>query len=336
MVTATRSELHTPLCDRLGIRYPICQAGMAFVARAKLAAAVSAAGGLGVVAAAHGTASDLREEIRRVRDLTDKPFGVDILFASVRATGQETEAFTEAAKGWIDVTLEERVPVLIAGLGNPGPVTAEAHRLGMTVMALCGNVKQARDHAANGVDVIIAQGHEGGGHTGRVGGIVLTPAVVDAVAPRLVVAAGGLADGRGLVAALALGAAGVWMGTRFIATAEAHGHDNYKRKIVSIDEEGTVVTRAVSGKPNRQIRNSFTREWESRQAEIQPFPIQYERVGKPAAIRAREQGDVENGSAAAGQSAGLIRDVRSAGAVVASIVEEAEALLDRLARRGGA
>lgn len=335
MITATRSALHTPLCDRLGTRYPICQAGMAFVARARLAAAVSAAGGLGVIAAAHGTASDLREEIRRVRDLTDKPFGVDILFASVRATGQETEAFTDAVKGWVDVTLEARVPVLIAGLGNPGPVTAEAHRLGMTVMALCGNVKQARDHAANGVDVIIAQGHEGGGHTGRVGGVVLTPAVVDAVAPRLVVAAGGLADGRGLVAALALGAAGVWMGTRFIATSEAHGHDNYKRKIASIDEEGTVVTRAVSGKPNRQIRNNFTREWESRQAEIQPFPIQYERVGKPAAIRAREQGDVENGSAAAGQSAGLIRDVRSAGDVVASIVEEAETLLDRLTRRGG-
>jgi enoyl-[acyl-carrier protein] reductase II len=336
MITATRSALHTPLCDRLGIRYPICQAGMAFVARAKLAAAVSAAGGLGVIAAAHGSPAELREEIRRVRGLTDRPFGVDILFATVRSTGRETDAFTDAVRGWIDVTLEERVPVLIAGLGNPGPVTAEAHRLGMTVMALCGNVKQARDHAANGVDVIIAQGHEGGGHTGRVGGIVLTPAVVDAVAPRPVVAAGGLADGRGLVAALALGAAGVWMGTRFIATAEAHGHDNYKQKVAAIDEEGTVVTRAVSGKPNRQIRNNFTREWESRQAEIQPFPLQYERVGKPAAIRAREQGDVENGSAAAGQSAALIHDVPSAGLVIARIVEEAEAILRRLARRDGA
>jgi enoyl-[acyl-carrier protein] reductase II len=196
MTTATRSALHTPLCERLGIRYPICQAGMAFVARAQLAAAVSAAGGLGVIAAAHGTATDLREEIRRVRDLTDKPFGVDILFASVRTSGQEAERFTDSVKGWIDVTLEERVPVLIAGLGNPGPITAQAHRLGIAVMALCGNVKQARDHAANDVDVIIAQGHEGGGHTGRVGGVVLTPAVVDAVAPRLVVSAGGLADGR--------------------------------------------------------------------------------------------------------------------------------------------
>ena len=335
MITAKRSPLHTALCDRLGIRYPICQAGMAFVARAQLAAAVSAAGGLGVIAAAHGSPALLREEIRRVRELTDRPFGVDILFATIRTSGRETEAFTDAVRGWCDVALEERVPVLIAGLGNPGPLTAEAHRLGMTVMALCGNVKQARDHAANGVDVIIAQGHEGGGHTGRVGGVVLTPAVVDAVAPRLVVAAGGIADGRGLVAALALGAAGVWMGTRFIATAEAHGHDNYKQKIAAIDEEGTVVTRAVSGKPNRQIRNAFTREWEGRQAEIEPFPIQYERVGKPAAIRAREEGDVEHGSAAAGQSAGLVRDVRPAGRVVASIVEEAEAILQMLGQMLG-
>jgi enoyl-[acyl-carrier protein] reductase II len=335
MGAVTSSALHTPLCNLLRIRYPICQAGMAFVARAELAAAVSAAGGLGVIAAAHGSAAELREEIRRVRDLTDKPFGVDILFATIRSSGRETERFTDAVKGWIDVTLDERVPVLIAGLGSPGPVTAEAHRLGVTVMALCGNVKQAREHAANGVDVIIAQGHEAGGHTGRVGGLVLTPAVVDAVAPRPVVAAGGLADGRGLAAALALGATGVWMGTRFIATREAHGHDNYKNKIVAIDEEGTVVTRAVSGKPNRQIRNNFTREWESRQAEIEPFPVQYERVGKPASIRAREEGDVENGSAAAGQSAGLIHDVRPAAEVLASIVDEALAVLRRLAPRDG-
>jgi enoyl-[acyl-carrier protein] reductase II len=162
--------------------------------------------------------------------------------------------------------------------------------------------------------------------------MVLIPAVVDAVSPRPVVAAGGIADGRGVAAALALGAVGVWMGTRFIATHEAFGHDNYKRKIVAIDEEGTVITRAASGKPNRQIRNNFTREWESRQAEIQPFPIQYERVGKAAAIRAREQGDVENGSAAAGQSAALVSAIRSAGEVVADMVEDAEATLARLAR----
>ena len=327
MATKTRSALHTPLCDLLGIRYPICQAGMAFVARSSLAAAVSSAGGLGVIAAAHGTPALLRDEIRRVRDLTDKPFGVDILFATIRVTGDEVEQFTDQVKGWVDVTLEERVPVLIAGLGNPGPVTIEAHRLGIKVMALCGNVKQARDHAANGVDVVIAQGHEAGGHTGRIGGMVLIPAVVDAVAPTPVVAAGGIADGRGLAAALALGAVGVWMGTRFIATHEAHGHDNYKRKIVAMDEEGTVVHRGATGKPCRAIRNDFTREWEKRTAEILPFPLQAQRVGFPAAIRAREEGDIENGHAACGQSAGLISEIISARDLIERMITQAETAL---------
>jgi len=330
MATKTRSPLHTPLCDLLGIRHPICQAGMAFVARSALAAAVSEAGGLGVVAAAHGTPEHLREEIRRVRDMTDKPFGVDILFATIRAAGDEVEQFTDQVKGWTDVALEARVPVLIAGLGTPGPITAEAHRLGIRVMALCGNVKQARDHAANGVDVVIAQGHEAGGHTGRIGGLVLIPAAVDAVAPTPVVAAGGIADGRGLAAALALGAVGVWMGTRFIATREGHGHDNYKQKIVAIDEEGTVVHRGATGKPCRAIRNEFTREWEKRAGEILPFPLQAQRVGFPAAMRAREEGDVEHGHAACGQSAGLIREILTAREVIDRVVADAGAVLQSL------
>jgi NAD(P)H-dependent flavin oxidoreductase YrpB (nitropropane dioxygenase family) len=143
-------------------------------------------------------------------------------------------------RAWADITLEEKVPVMVAGLGNPGPVTAQAHRQGMKVMALCGNVKQALDHAANGVDVVIAQGHEAGGHTGRIAGLVLIPSVVDTLAPRPVLAAGGMADGRGIAAALALGAQGVWMGTRFIATPEAYCHDNYKQRVVTLDAEGTV------------------------------------------------------------------------------------------------
>src|SRR2546425_5559660 len=191
MTTATRSALRTPLCDLLGITHPICQAGMGHVARSALAAAVSEAGGLGVLAAAQFTPPELRQEIGRVRDLTDKPFGVDILFATVRAAGEEAEVFSDAVRGWAEVTLEERVPVLVAGLGNPGPVTADAHRQGMKVMALCGNVKQARDHVQNGVDVVIAQGHEAGGHTGRIGGLVLIPAAAGAGAPVPGVAAGG-------------------------------------------------------------------------------------------------------------------------------------------------
>lgn len=331
-ITAT-SALRTPLCDLLGIRYPICQAGMGYVARSALAAAVSEAGGLGVLAAAHHTPAGLRAEIQQVRELTDKPFGVDILFASVRVAGQEAERFSDAVRGWVDITLEERVPVLVAGLGNPGPVTADAHRQGMKVMALCGNVKQALDHKANGVDVIIAQGHEAGGHTGRVAGLVLIPAVVDSVAPLPVLAAGGIANGRGLVAALALGAVGIWIGTRFIATPEAYCHDNYKRKVVAIDEEATVVTRAASGKPCRLIRNNFTREWEGREREIQPFPIQSALVGREAGLRAREAGDIENGNAPCGQSAGLIRGIKPAREVVDALVKEAEEALVRLTTR---
>lgn len=331
-ITAT-SALHTPLCELLAIRYPICQAGMGYVARSALAAAVSEAGGLGVLAAAHHTPAGLRAEIRRVRELTDKPFGVDILFASVRVAGQEAERFSDAVRGWADVTLQERAPVLVAGLGNPGSVTADAHRLGMKVMALCGNVKQALDHKANGVDVVIAQGHEAGGHTGRVAGLVLIPAVVDAVAPLPVLAAGGIANGRGLVAALALGAVGIWIGTRFIATPEAYCHDNYKRKVVAIDEEATVVTRAASGKPCRLIRNNFTREWEGREREIQPFPIQSALVGREAGLRAREAGDIENGNAPCGQSAGLIRGIMPARQVVEALVKEAEESFARLAAR---
>lgn len=331
-MSSVSSALHTPLCDVLGIRYPICQAGMGFVARSTLAAAVSDAGGLGVIAAAHGSPAELRAEIRRVRERTDKPFGVDVLFASVRTAGAEADKFSDDVRGWVDVVLEERVPVLIAGLGNPGPVCADAHALGMKVMALAGNVKQARDHAATGVDIVIAQGHEAGGHTGRVGGLVLIPSVVDAVAPTLVLAAGGIADGRGLAAALALGAAGIWIGTRFIATHEGHCHDNYKKRVVSIDEEGTVVTRAATGKPCRLIRNAFTRQWERREAEILPFPVQAARVGRPAGIVGREDGDVDNGNTPCGQSAGLIHDIRPAGEVIESIMAEAEATLSRLAR----
>jgi enoyl-[acyl-carrier protein] reductase II len=332
MTTGTRSALHTPLCDLLGITYPICQAGMGHVARSTLAAAVSEAGGLGVIAAAQFTPAELRDDIRRVRGLTDKPFGVDILFATVRAAGDEAEQFTDTVRAWTDVALGERVPVLIAGLGNPGPATADAHAQGMKVMALCGNVKQARDHVANRVDVVIAQGHEAGGHTGRIAGLVLIPAVIDAISPVPVMAAGGIADGRGVVAALALGAVGVWLGTRFIATPEAHGHANYKNRIVAIDEEGTVVTRAASGKPCRLIRNNFTRQWERREAEILPFPVQATRVGRPAALLARDEGDVDNGNAPCGQSAGLIRDVRPAGAVVRQLIDEAEIVLHRLTR----
>ncbi len=322
--------LHTRLCELLGITYPVLQAGMGLIARGPLAAAVSEAGGLGVIGAGQLGVDELREEIRVAKARTRRPFGVDILFAQVPdAKDSATIRYTAEIEGQINVVLDERVPVLISGLGNPLGVIPDAHALGMTVLSVVGNVRQARKVVESGVDAVIAQGHEAGGHTGRIGSVVLVPAVVDAVDVP-VVAAGGFADGRGLVAALALGATGVWMGTRFIASAEATAHANYKRKITTVDEEGTVVSYAHSGKPCRLLRNNFTAEWERRAAEIKPYPYQFMEVGRPASVRARLEGDIENGSAPAGQVAGIIREVKGAGEIVAEIVSEARAVLARL------
>ncbi len=321
--------LNTRLCDLLGIKYPIMQAGMGNLARAKLAAAVSEAGGLGVLGSARLSLDEFRNEVRLVKRLTNKPFGVDILFAEVRGTDEDSTAYTQEVQSQIEIALEERVPVLVSGLGSPGGVIQEAHELGIIVMSIVGNTKHAKRLVSEGVDGIIASGHEGGGHVGRVGTAVLIPEVVDAVDVP-VVAGGGLVDGRGLVAALSFGAVGVWMGTRFVATKEAYTHDNYKSKIVEIDEEGTTISRASSGKPVRMIRNKFTEYWEAHETEIEPFPSQFIKFGQPAAIKGRVEGDVENGSLPCGQGAGGIHEVKGAGEVTLHIVEEAQATLRRL------
>jgi enoyl-[acyl-carrier protein] reductase II len=317
-----------PLLSLLGIRYPILQAGMYQVAYAELAAAVSNAGGLGVLGSAFMEPAALRAEIRKVKDATQQPFGVDILFARVEGADAESAGYTDQVRAHLDVVFEEGVPVLVSGLGNPAETIPQAHAAGMRVLSVVGSTRQARAVAAAGVDAVIASGHDGGGHVGRVGTLTLVPAVVDAVQVP-VVAAGGLVDGRGLVAALALGACGVWMGTRFIATREARAHANYKARIVELDDQGTVVTRAHSGKPNRMIRNRFTESWEGREAEILPYPQQMLRVGAPASYRGRIEGDVEHGVLPAGQGAALIRTVLPAGEVVRAIMAEAEAVLAR-------
>jgi enoyl-[acyl-carrier protein] reductase II len=240
--------------------------------------------------------------------------------------------YTDSVRAMVEVVLDERVPVLISGLGSPAAVVPEAHKRGIFVMSVVGAVRHAERAVADGVDAVIASGSDGGGHVGQIGTVALVPAVVDAVHVP-VLAGGGLADGRGLAAMLALGAQGMWMGTRFIATLEARAHDNYKQKIVATDTAGTVVTRAHSGKPCRLIRNRFTESWAGREREIEPYPLQGMHVGHPASERGRLQGDVENGVLPAGQSAGLIRSVPSAGDVVRSVAREAEAVLDRLCGR---
>jgi enoyl-[acyl-carrier protein] reductase II len=314
--------IRTPLTERLGITYPIIQAGMGGVARAELVAAVSNAGGLGVIGAGFMSPAQLREEIRKVKDLTDKPFGVDLLLAR-DWPGQEE---------MIEVIIEERVPVFASGLGNPAPYVEALHQAGITVMAVVGTVRHARRVVEGGTDIVVAQGTEGGGHTGRIATLALVPQVVDAVAPTPVVAAGGIADGRVLVAALALGACGVWVGTRFVATHEAFAHQNYKQKILQATEEDTVVTRAFRGKDCRVIRNRYVELWQDRQAEIQPFPFQM--VVDPEKMDAAVlHGDTDMGIMLAGQIAGAVREVKSAGDIVREMMEEAEAVLSRLAER---
>ncbi len=323
MVSAAPTPLHTPICDAIGIDYPVLQAGMGMIAQAPLAAAVSEAGGLGVIGTGLSMKPDeLREQIRIVRGETDKPFGVDILFATVRARGSTVTRYTDGVNMLIDITVEERVPVLVAGLGSPRGAVPDAHAQGIYVMSVVGAVRHAEKAVADGVDAVIASGHDGGGHVGKIGTASLVPSVVNAVTVP-VIAAGGLASGADLAAALMWGAQGVWLGTRFIATDEAGAHRNYKQKIVDTDTSGTVVTLAHSGKPCRMIRNAFTDHWAKRADEIKPFPLQALEVGNPASIRGRLDGDAENGVLPAGQSVGGIASVAPAGDVVREIVTDA-------------
>ena len=217
----THPALKTSLCDMLHIEYPLIQAGMGFIARGELAAAVSQAGGLGMIGSASLSPDELRAEIRKVRARTDRPFGVDILFATTRSPAADvvTGQLTRSVQAHVDVVFEERVPVLASGLGDPGPIVDQAHDLGMTVIALVGNTRNARRVEASGVDIVVAQGYDGGGHTGRVGTLSLLPAVIDAV-DIPVMAAGGIGDGRGIAAAIALGASGAQIGTAYLLTSE--------------------------------------------------------------------------------------------------------------------
>ena len=317
------APMRTPICKAIGIDYPILQAGMGMIARAPLAAAVSEAGGLGVIGTGLSMQPDtLREEIRAVRNATRKPFGVDILFGTIRAEGDSVTRYTDSVQGLIDVTLEERVPVLVSGLGSPRGAIPDAHDRGIYVMSVIGSVRHAEKAVADGVDAVIASGREGGGHVGLVGTAALVPSVAASVEVP-VIAAGGLADGNSLAAALMWGAQGVWFGTRFIATQEAGAHRNYKDKIVATSVSGTVVTRAHSGKPCRVIQNAFTEYWAEHEDEIQPFPLQAIRVGNPASTRGRLHGDTEQGVLPAGQSVGMIGAVESAGDVVRATVRQA-------------
>jgi enoyl-[acyl-carrier protein] reductase II len=315
--------LRTPICDLFGIEAPIFLAGMGGVAYAKVCAAVSEAGGFGTLGMAGESPEGIREEMRKVRRLTDKPFGVDLL-----------AALPEQMMDAIDTIIEEGASAFIAGLGVPEAVIDKCHEGGVKVMSMCGKVRHAVAAERAGCDVVVAQGTEAGGHTGQIAGMALIPQTVDAV--RIpVLGAGSIVDGRGLAAALTFGAQGVWMGTRFVASHEARAAPDYKKRIAEIREEDTVVTRCYSGKPMRVIGNAYVEEWESRPEEIQPFPDQLGASIKAGVFSAvfPDTGEVDPARSAmpCGQGAGAINDELSCAAIIEQVMGEAGETIERLA-----
>lgn len=359
MTAIDTSVLCTPLCDRLGIDVPIISAGMGPLAGPELVAAVSNAGGLGVLGCTSMTADEVRAVIRRTRELTDRPFGVDLILpARITQSGAPVRDIAEhipeehrqlakriAAELGVDppsgrhggnrnalgtdaeaqmaVVLEEQVPVFVGALGTPAAFAGPLHEAGAVVMSVVGSTKQAVQVARDGADVVIAQGTEGGGHTGHVGTLALLPQVLDAVEVP-VVAAGGVGDGRGLAAALVMGCQGVWVGTRFLATVESGLADWQKAELLAATDQSPVISRAYTGKRFRLLPNRWTEAWE--RAELDPLPMPLQPVltgsvlGGLATDRGGRQGVSMNG---AGNIAGLLTEILPAATVVERMAAEA-------------
>jgi nitronate monooxygenase len=368
---APAPRLRTSLCDLLGIEYPILQSGMGGVAGPALAAAVSNAGGLGILGCAHLPPDEVRRRIREVRTLTERPFGVNLLLHTdmvppadmsrvpdtvVRAVQTALNGFRERlglapsfarpeglpdiVPAAIEVVLEEKVPVFSVGLGQPpADLVSRFHKQGARVIAMVAALGDARAVAESGVDALVVQGHEAGGHRSTwvkppsaqhadVGTMALVPQVVEALKTP-VIAAGGIASGAGLVAALALGAKGALLGTRFVATRESMAADFYKQALIGRDGDSTVITDAFTGLYARVLRNRFTDEYAASGAPVLPGYVQ-----------SRAAGDIFRAAAArkdtgyyglwAGQSVGLVHDLPEAAAVVRSVVDEARAVLRAL------
>ncbi len=364
--------LHTRLCDLFEIEFPIVLAGMGGASTPELTAAVSNAGGLGVLGAAACGPNRLREWIRRTRQLTQRPFGVDTLLpASVRRGSMQKKAgpspldllpghqkfarefmerehlsATDLAReedeldrggpmpltkeffeAQMKVVLEERVPVYAAGLGNPGPYIDMLRRNGTKVMAVVGQTYHARQVAESGVDAIVAQGHDGGGHNAPVGTMALIPQVRDVVGDLPVLGAGGIGDGRGVAAALMLGADGVWIGTAFLATLEAGLRDFQKEALVEATDASTTISRCITGKPARVLRSKWTAAFE--QSGLAALPMPYQSiVAMPVLAAATRAGRKDIAPGIAGQGVGLIREVRSAAFVLEDLVAGAERVLN--------
>jgi len=315
-VRDARSPLRTPICDLFGIDHPILLAGMGGVSMAPLVAAVSNAGGLGIMGAANLAPGGLRDEIRRTRELTTRPFAVDLL-----------APIPEMIEPYLPVLYDEGVSIFVAGLAVPDRHVADMKRRGIKVMVMTGKVQHAVRAEQAGADVVAAQGTEAGGHTGEIGTLALVPQVVDAVKIP-VVAAGGIVDGRGVVAAFALGAQGAVIGTRFIATPEATAAEEYREALVRAHGDETIRTRTYTGKPLRSIKNRYIAEHEADPSRIKRFPEQI-MISQSRDVMAywNPHADPDRTCFPAGQGVGAIHDVKPAADVLRDIVTQAESIL---------
>ncbi len=305
--------MKTRVTELLGIEYPIIQGGMAWVAEYHLAAAVSNAGGLGLIGAANAPAEWVREQIREVKKLTENPFGVNIMLMSPHA-----DAVAE-------VIAEEKVPVVTTGAGNPEKYINMWKEIGIKVIPVVASVAMAKRMERSGADAVVAEGTEAGGHIGENTTMVLVPQIADAVTIP-VIAAGGIGDGRGMAAAFMLGAEGVQIGTRFVVTKEAMVHENYKARIIKATDIDSRVTGRTTGHPVRALRNRMTKEYLKLETEGVPAE-ELELLTLGGLRKAVVEGDVMHGSVMAGQIAGLIKEEKSCEAVIKSLVSETEELM---------
>lgn len=313
--------IKTRICELIGIQYPIFQGGMAWVSTGELAGAVSDSGGLGIIGSGQAPADWLRHEIRKIKAVTKKPYGVNVMLMS---------PFVEDI---IQVILDEKVPVITTGAGNPGKYVPRLKEVGTKVIPVVASVALAKRLEKSGVDALIAEGTESGGHIGELSTLPLVPQVVDAVSIP-VIAAGGIFDGRGLVAALALGAEGVQMGTRFMCAEECTISPAIKERILKAKDRSTVVTGRSTGHPVRCLENYFTREMAKYEQEGMP-PEELEKLGVGKLRLAMVEGDTENGSVMAGQIAGAVKKIEPAAQIIQDLMESAEQEFTRLSARYG-
>ncbi len=315
--------MRTRLTDLLQVEHPVMLAGMGGVSYSALVAAVSQAGGFGCMGASTMSSERMIAEMAAVRAATSKPFGVDLLTAVAGSIDQNIEHIITGGAS-----------VFVAGLGVPRSAVDLLHDNNVLVGSMAGKVRHAVAAVESGCDFVVAQGTEAGGHTGFVATLPLVPQIVDAVGDRVpVVAAGGIFDGRGLAAALALGADGVWVGTRFIATPEAQGLPGYKEALIATSEDGTTISRAYSGKTMRVVANEWTRHYDTHPDDIKPFPAQimdtYGKVWHLGGGEETQGVDPHREGYPCGQGVGAITELRPAGDLVLEMVEQAEAALRR-------